>query len=267
LNRLRRIFLWSVPVLSLVLILAAFIFPDASAPRWFLLAIGSSLIGASAVLLFERRIVGDPLDRFYDKLSILLDARESGLERVILRRTEFVHGQGIVEMVRGTRDIQMQGMVLGFVVQNEALLSELDRCLEAGGTLQVFLSHPASATFTQRDLEEHWNGMLRARLHGTVSGLLGLKRKYLSAVTVYVFTGEVLNTLVTTENRFFVHAYVFGEKGWKVPAMIFTRGNSIVDNAFLGQFDRIKAFGQLHPATLIEIQSETDLENLFNATG
>ena len=262
-KKLRTIYFISIPLFACLFILLSFGIPDISIFRPFFFAIGCSLVGAFAVVVSERLIIGDPYDRFNKTLEVLRDAHDSGLIRIITDRNSYVYGSEIADLVRNAKTVQIFGTVLSFVVQNNSLYGALEQSLSHGGHLHVVLAHPHSESLKQRDDEEGWGGTLPSRLRSTVLPLLKLKKRNMGRMTISLFKGECHNTVIATERHILMNSYVFGQKGWKVPMFLFARADEAVSTSCWGQFGRLLKYAESNPSIMVNIDSEGDVKREF----
>ena len=64
-----------------------------------------------------------------NKFLLLEDAEDSGLERVIIDRNSFFHGEEVLKYIKGTKEIKICGVALGFFITNKALVASVKNVL------------------------------------------------------------------------------------------------------------------------------------------
>ena len=197
-----------------------------------------------------------------DKSLIIEDSEGAGLERIIIDRNSFFHGEDVLDYIKGVKKIQICGMALGFFITNKAFVNAVKNILKAGGEVEFLVAHPDSNIVEYRDKEEQWLGKLKEVINKTLDELVEIKNKYPDNAKIYLFRGEIHNTTILTEKVIMINPYIFGKRGWHSPAFIFSRDNSTIVSGFGEQLSEMKKYGEDNPGTFIEINSKEDLESL-----
>lgn len=199
----------------------------------------------------------------FNEFLLLEDAENSGLERVIIDRNSFFHGEEVLKYIKGVKEIQICGIALGFFITNKALVNTVKNVLKSGGKIEFLLAHPESEIVKYRDKEEQWLGKLKEVITTTLGELVSMKEEYPDNVKIYLFKGEIHNTTIITEKVIMINPYIFGKRGWHSPAIIFSRNNPTIVSGFAGQLTEVKEYGANNPDTLFEIESEDDLKKVL----
>lgn len=197
-----------------------------------------------------------------NKPLIVEDSENSGLERIIVDRNSFFHGEEVIDYIKDVKEISICGIALGFFITNKTFVETVKNVLKSGGKAEFLLAHPDSEIVKYRDNEEQWLGKLQEVIRTSLKEITSIKEEYPENVNVYLFRGEIHNTIVSTDKVIMINPYVFGKRGWHSPAFIFSRNNSTIVSGFGEQLDEMKKYGEDNPGTFIEIESEEDLKNL-----
>lgn len=199
----------------------------------------------------------------FDEKSLLIeDSEHSGIERVIVDRNSFFHGEEVLEYIKNAKNVQIYGFALGFFITNKAFVDAVRNILRSGGNVEFLLAHPDSEIVKYRDNEEQWLGQLKEIIKASLKELINIKEEYVKNTKVYLFRGEIHNTLISTEKFIMINPYIFGKRGWYSPAFIFSKNNSTIVSGFGGQLEEMKEYGKNNPGTIVEIKSRDDLKNI-----
>lgn len=197
-----------------------------------------------------------------EKSLLIEDSEHAGLERVVIDRNSFFHGEEVLDHIKGVKELQIYGVALGFFITNKSFVEAVKNILKSGGKAEFLLAHPDSEIVKYRDNEEQWLGKLQEVIRTSLAELIVMKKEYPKNVNIYLFRGEIHNTVISTENVIMVNPYIFGKRGWHSPAFIFSKSNPTIVSGFDDQLDEMKKYGEDNPGTLIEVESKEDLENL-----
>ena len=197
-----------------------------------------------------------------EKSLLIEDSENAGLERIVVDRNSFFHGEEVIDYIKGVKDIQICGVALGFFITNKSFVEAVKNVLKSGGKAEFLLAHPDSEIVKYRDNEEQWLGKLQEVIRTSLKELIAIKKEYPENVKVYLFKGEIHNTIVSTEKVIMINPYIFGKRGWHSPAFIFSKSNSTIISGFGEQLTEMKKYGEDNPGTLLEIKNEEDLKNL-----
>lgn len=200
---------------------------------------------------------------FIDKSDLLVEDSESaGLERIIIDRNSFFHGEEIIDYIKDTKKIKIYGTALGFFVTNKLLVEAVKNVVKSGGKAEFLIAHPDSEIVKYRDKEEQWLGKLQEVIRTSLSEIFEIKKENPDNVKLYTFKGEMHNTIISTDKVVMVNPYVFGKRGWFSPTLIFSKENSTIVSAFDDQMSEMKEYGNNNIGILAEIKNEEDFKNI-----
>ncbi len=153
-------------------------------------------------------------------------------------------------------------LLLDFLLRINLFVEAVKNVLRSGGKAEFLLAHPESEIVKYRDNEEQWLGKLQEVIRTSLKEIMLIKKEFPENANVYLFRGEIHNTIISTENVIMINPYVFGKRGWHSPAFIFSRNNSTILSGFGEQLEEMKKYGEDNPGTFVEIKDEEDLKNI-----
>jgi hypothetical protein len=216
------------------------------------LGVVDGVVLAAAILATLALLAGGMLEsrRQVGELSELVRARDSGQASAL----DYLTGDkpGLVEELRGARDIRIIGVTLSRTLRN--LVDELRRCAAAGAVIKVALIDPrttAPAEAARRSTVPYQSGMFENRLRPSIDLLRDLvstpgvaarvEVRFLPFVPAF---GLVVLDPQRVSGHIYVDIYSHSSAGGDAVFSLLPHRDGQWYQHFQTEFDRIWAFGR-----------------------